>query len=229
MNENVRSVELPPLPGIREGELGGTVVGDWLTLVTPIMKDLSASSSAWWEAITKAAGETVPTECGTTWARLEQRGQTMLLQALPDGLKSEVLSTRSTYTVEILFKIYVRYQPGQLGEKALLLRQLVDGKVPGGNGELVEQVRAWKRNLRRAQELNVATPDPTLLIGALDRMSGAIIKTSSQMAFRLNSARAQLMVDISPTLSNVTAMQMQSWQRQKDFSMQELKQPRQLR
>eukprot|EP00435_Cladocopium_sp_Y103_P054363 s510_g17.t1 len=223
MNENVRSVELPPLPGVREGELGGTVVGDWMTLVAPIMKDLSASSCVWWDAITKAAGEayqtwlqsdplhrlyvapTVPPECSTTWSRVEQRGQTMLLQALPESLKSEILSTRSTNTVEILFKIYVRYQPGGLGEKALLLRQLVDGKVPGGSGELVEQVRAWKRNLRRAQELGVMTPDPTLLIGALDRMSSAIIKTSSQMAFRLNSARAQLMVDVSPTLTNVTS------------------------
>eukprot|EP00435_Cladocopium_sp_Y103_P026508 s181_g6.t1 len=100
----------------------------------------------------------------------------MLLQALPEGLKSEVLSTRSIHTVEILYKVYVRYQ----------LRQLVDGNAPGGTGELVEQVRAWKRNLRRAQELNVATPDPTLLIGALGRM-------------------AQLMADVSPTLTNVTS------------------------
>ena len=61
------------------------------------------------------------------------------------------------------------------------------GKPAGGPSEFVEQVRGWKRNLRRAQELNVTTPDPTLLMGALDKMSSTIIKTSSQMAFRLNS------------------------------------------
>eukprot|EP00435_Cladocopium_sp_Y103_P065207 s1247_g27.t1 len=222
VNETIRSVELPALPGIREGELGGSVVGDWLTLVAPIMKDLSVSSSSWWETVMKTAGEayqqwllsdpvqrlhvnpTMPPECMTHWARLEQRGQSMLLGALPEGLKGEVLATRSTNTVEILYRIYTRYQPGGLGEKALLLRQLVDGKSPGTAGEVLEQIRGWKRNLRRAQELNVATPDPTLLIGALDKMSGSIIRSSTQLAFRLNSTRAQLMVDINPTLSSVT-------------------------
>ena len=196
MAENVRSVELPLLPGIREGELGGTVVGDWMTMVAPIMKSLSMNSTAWWEAVTRAAGEAyqlwlgsdpvnrlyvgpdIPRECYTTWARVEQRGQSMLLGALPEGLKGEVLSTRSTNTV-ILYRIYVRYQPGGLGEKTLLLRQLVDGKTAGGPSEFVEQVRGWKRNLRRAQELNVTTPDPTLLMGALDKMSSTIIKISS--------------------------------------------------
>eukprot|EP00435_Cladocopium_sp_Y103_P030355 s2015_g7.t1 len=171
MNETIRSVELPPLPGIREGELGGSVVGDWLTLVGPVMKDLSVSSCAWWEAVMKASGEayqqwlmsdpvqrlhvapSMPSECATTWARLEQRGQSMLLAALPEGLKSEVLASRSTNTVEILYRIYTRYQPGGLGEKALLLRQLVDGKASTNAGEFLEQVRGWKRNLRRAQEL----------------------------------------------------------------------------
>ena len=222
MAENVRSVELPLLPGIREGELGGTVVGDWMTMVAPIMRSMSMNSTAWWEAVTRAAGEAyqlwlgsdpvnrlyvgpdIPRECYTTWARVEQRGQSMLLGALPEGLKGEVLSTRSTNTVEILYRIYVRYQPGGLGEKTLLLRQLVDGKTAGGPSEFVEQVRGWKRNLRRAQELNVTTPDPTLLMGALDKMSSTIIKTSSQIAFRLNSTRAQLMVDINPTLASVT-------------------------
>lgn len=101
----------------------------------------------------------------------------MLLGA--EGLKSDLSSTRKTHTVKILYKIYVRYQPGGLGEKALLLhllRQLVDGKTSSGPAEFVEQVRGWKRNLRRAQELNVATPDPTLLMGALDKMSNTITR-----------------------------------------------------
>ena len=61
MNETIRSVELPVLPGIKEGELGGAVIGDWLAWMTPIMKDLSVSSSAWWEAVTKEAGQTYQT------------------------------------------------------------------------------------------------------------------------------------------------------------------------
>ena len=55
--ENIRTVDLLQLPSIKEGELGGPVLGDWLTLVAPIMKDLSVSSGAWWTAITRGAGE----------------------------------------------------------------------------------------------------------------------------------------------------------------------------
>ena len=220
--ESIRTVDLPQLPSIKEGELGGAVLGDWLTLVAPIMKDLSVSSGAWWTAITRGASDAyqrwlrsdpvqrlhiaplVPAECTGLWARLEQRGQSMLLCALPEGLKSEVLASRSTNTVEILYRIYTRYQPGGLGEKALLLRQLVEGKAPSTLNEFLEQIRAWKRNLKRAQELSVTTPDPTLLMNALDKMSQVVIRASTHTAFRLNSTRAHLMVDIDPTLTAVT-------------------------
>ena len=37
--------------------------------------------------------------------------------------------------------------------------------------EVVEMLRGWRRSLRRAQELEIATPDATLLLGALDKMS----------------------------------------------------------
>eukprot|EP00438_Fugacium_kawagutii_P034695 Skav231166 [mRNA] locus=scaffold3252:294550:295317:+ [translate_table: standard] len=91
--ETIRAVEFPQLPGIKEGELGGTVIGGWLALITAIVRDLS--------------------------------------------------------------------------------------------------------------ELGVLTPDPTLLDGALDRMSGLVTKSSQQAAFKLNTKRAALMVDISPTLAGL--------------------------
>ena len=105
--------------------------------------------------------------------------------------------------MEILYRIYTRYQPGGLGEKALLLRQLLEGKAPSTLSEFLDQVRAWKRNLKRARELSVATPDPTLLTNALDKMSQVVIRASAHTAFRLNSTRAHLMVDIDPTLAAV--------------------------
>ena len=166
--ESIRTVDLPQLPSIKEGELGGAVLGDWLTLVAPIMKDLSVSSGAWWTAITRGASDAyqrwlrsdpvqrlhiaplVPTECTGLWTRLEQRGQSMLLCALPEGLKSEVLASRSTNTVEILYRIYTRYQPGGLGEKALPASTTVgrgEGTVnfewvPGADQSLEEEPQA---------------------------------------------------------------------------------------
>ena len=222
LSESIRTVDLPPIPSVKEGELGGTVIGDWLALINPIMRDLSISSGQWWESVLSSASSAyqqwlhsdpvqrlhiqpqLPAQCTTTWSRLEQRGQSMLLTALPEGLRAEVLSSRMTSTVHVLYKMYTRYQPGGLGERALLLRQLVEGgKQPTSVIEMLDQLRSWKRALKRADELKVVTPDPTLLIGALDKMSSLVMKSSAQATFRLNTTRAALMVDVSPTLGGV--------------------------
>ena len=52
------------------------------------------------------------------WARLEQRGQTMILRALPEEMKSEAISSRATSTVELLFRVLKKYQPGGLSERS---------------------------------------------------------------------------------------------------------------
>ena len=83
----------------------------------------------------------------------------MLLQALPEGLRSEMLAHRVTDTVEIIYCVLTRYQPGGLGEKAWLLRQLVEGRSPTNLVDFLDQIKSWKRSLRRSQELKVATPD----------------------------------------------------------------------
>eukprot|EP00913_Durusdinium_trenchii_P027667 g25947.t1 len=96
-----------------------------------------------------------------------------------------------------------RYQPGGLAERSRLLRQLVEPKTPQTMNEVVEALRGWRRSLRRAQELEIATPDATLLLGALDRMSELVGRTSNQVAFRMSSTRATLGVDVTPNLETV--------------------------
>ena len=46
-----RTVDLPALPELKEGELGSLVVGDWLQMVTPTMRDLNSVSAQWWEQV----------------------------------------------------------------------------------------------------------------------------------------------------------------------------------
>ena len=219
--EAIRSVELPPLQDLREGDLGSLILGDWIQLVTPTMKDLSATSWKWWEEVLNFAmmayrewlqaepvqrlyiRPRVPTECTGVWSRLEQRGQLMLLNAVPQSIKAEILASRTTSSVEVLYALFRRYQPGGLAERSRLLRQLVEPKTPQTMNEVVEALRGWRRSLRRAQELEIATPDATLLLGALDRMSELVGKTSSQVAFRMSSTRAALGVDVTPSLETV--------------------------
>ncbi|CAK9080208.1 unnamed protein product, partial [Durusdinium trenchii] len=219
--ETIRSVELPPLPELREGELGSLVLGDWIQLISPTMRDLSATSWKWWEEVLQLAMTAyrewlraepvqrlhiktqVPMECNTVWSRLEQRGQLMLLNAVPTSIRSETLANRASSSVDVLYALFRRYQPGGLAERSRLLRQLVEPKSPQSLNETVELLRGWRRSLRRAQELEIATPDSTLLLGALDKMSEQIVKASSQAAFRTSSTRAALGVDVTPTLESV--------------------------
>eukprot|EP00435_Cladocopium_sp_Y103_P040850 s2478_g11.t1 len=221
--ETIRTVEIPKLPEIRDGEMGSLVVGDWIALVSPTMKDLSGQSCKWWEAVLRAASEAYaqwlrveplqklyvipedPCLKEPAWARVEQRGQAMMLSAIPDALKSEVLANRTTSTVQVLFRIFTRYQPGGLGERALLLRQLVEPKSHSNLSDMVEHLRNWKRWLRRAGELQIAVPDPTLLVGALEKLGATLVNQSVQASFRLSSARAQLQIDVNPSAAGVTS------------------------
>ncbi|CAK9071724.1 unnamed protein product [Durusdinium trenchii] len=219
--EVIRSVELPPLQELREGELGSLVLGDWIQLISPTMRDLSTTSWRWWEEVMQGAmmayrewlraepvqrlhiKAEVPRECNTVWSRLEQRGQLMLLNAVPASIRSEMLANRASNSVDVLYALFRRYQPGGLAERSRLLRQLVEPKTPQTMNEVVEMLRGWRRSLRRAQELEIATPDATLLLGALDKMSELVGKTSNQVAFRMSSTRATLGVDVTPTLETV--------------------------
>ena len=114
----------------------------------------------------------------------------------------EIIGTRCIASVEVMFKIFIRYQPGGLAEKALCWKQLTEVRSPANVGEAVEALRGWRRGLQRALELGVSTPDPTLLMNALDRLGASISKSSTQAAFRMSSTRAALQVDICPTHQN---------------------------
>ena len=102
-------------------------------------------------------------------------------------------------SVSIIFKILRVYQPGGLGERTTLLKQLVDQKIPSQLGEWLTSLRAWRRWLTRVQELEIQPPDPVLLLATLDRYAASLAKLSSQVAFRLQVTRAALRIDVAPT------------------------------
>ena len=206
------------LPELSESEVGPLVAGDWLTMVNPFMSDLSSSSSLWWQEVLRVSGdcyrqwlEAEPMERlrldpsspeafrRAPWLRVEQRGQVALLRALPESLKTELVAQREVDCVHIVYKILRVYQPGGLGERTALLKQLVDQKVPQSMTEWMMSLRNWRRWLVRIAELRIQPPDPVLLLATLDKYSGVLAKNSPQVSFRLQIARAALRVDIAPT------------------------------
>ena len=216
--ESVRAVDLPPLQELSESEIGPLIAGDWSTTVGPFLRDMSSSSSMWWDEVLNVAGNlyrewlnSEPMERlrlmpvaplafqRPPWLRIEQRGSVALLKAIPESIRAELVSQREVGSVSIIFKILRVYQPGGLGERTTLLKQLVDQKVPQPLGEWLTSLRAWRRWLTRVQELRIQPPDPVLLLSTLDRFAAGLAKHSSQVAFRLQVTRAALRVDVAPT------------------------------
>ena len=215
--ESIRAVDLPALPELSESEVGPLVAGDWITTIAPFLRDMSSSSSLWWDEVLRVAGalyrvwlESEPMERlrlvavsppafqVPPWLRIEQRGSVALLKALPESLRSELVAQREVSSIGIMFKVLRVYQPGGLGERTTLLKQLVDQKVPAPLSEWMLALRSWRRWLTRVQELGIQPPDPVLLLSTLDRFAAALARHSSQVAFRLQVTRAALRVDTAP-------------------------------
>ena len=105
-------MELPSLPlwNVTQSPLQ---LSDWLLLIEPIVADLSASADVWWKTVVQESevwyqahnllsplerlqhGHEVPLALNQTrWQRLERRVSTMMLQAVPDQIREELVSSR---------------------------------------------------------------------------------------------------------------------------------------
>ena len=167
-------LELPTLPnGASPLEFG-----DWLCLCGPIMKDLSHVAGRWWDATVRQAHAfymewkglsplqrvqlcpRLPEELmASCFIRTEQRGVTLLLKAVSDEQQRELVVDRDLSSTAILFRLYVRHQPGGPGEKAILLGQLTSMQKASSMQDLASSLRTWRRHFARAREVDASVPD----------------------------------------------------------------------
>ena len=214
ITETLRSVDLPPL----ELETTALGFGDWLTLIGPQMADVSYTSGDWWDLVMGAVRSTYEEwlkkdplgrlkiqvqrpEGIDAWPRTEKRVVNMLLQAIPEKLKLELVASRKLTATHIMFKLYCLYQPGGQAEGASLL--MTDQKMAQTPSELASNLRQWIRLLSRSEELDLVLPDPMVLAGVLGKFSDSLSKLGTQVGFRLASTRQQLQMDSRPTLPDV--------------------------
>ena len=130
--------------------------------------------------------------------RVEQRGLSMLLAALPDPIRREIISARKMSATEIMFRLHQIYQPGGTSERGNLLKNLADPTV----GTL-QRLRLWRRWLARAEELEVAMPDGLVLLTVLNRIAEVVGKAGAQASFRISSVRQELQVDVRPQIATI--------------------------
>ena len=214
--------ELPILPPYTP-ETGSIDLINWVTHITPIMEDLSDSSSLWWSSMLKQVMEwyakysvAAPLErvqmlpVGSAistkpeWARVERRATAMMLSAIPGTLKEEVIAVGGVNTVNLLAKLFSTYQPGNRQEKALVLTNLEKPTECQDAASAVEALRKWALWRRRASAIGITEPDASVLLQGLDRICQGVVRSDPELASRVSLIRSTLQVDVCPTNSGVT-------------------------
>ena len=139
----------------------------------------------------------------TVWPRTERRALAMLLQAVPEHVRSEVISARKLTTDQVLFRLYCTYQPGGATERTRLLSAISDCRCGETVKEILNWIRTWRRYVGRAIELGVTLPDALVLVVVMQQGTDSLSQKSPQVAYRLNMIRQQLSIDQQPTTSSV--------------------------
>ncbi|CAE7749536.1 RE1, partial [Symbiodinium sp. CCMP2456] len=215
--------ELPKL--VEADEFAAINVGDWLHGLSGPMGDLTDGSSQWWsemmvcldqfyqQFVTSSAVKKLQLKAEDfmskmlkepRWHRVDKRAASMLLQAVPEAIKSELLANRLSSTLGILGRILTIYRPGSAAERQQVLKALEAPSASGSPVELVEVLRKWARWLKRAQDLGLQVPDASILLRGLDAATRGQLSQYHEVNFRTNILRFSLDLDAAPTLSNVT-------------------------
>ena len=225
--EDVKAIpELPKLE-IKDGErdLSPLIAGDWITMIGPSLKDLSANATAWWCEVLSVTQSFYqqwlslgPMErlvltpdrperfASGTYTRVEQRAVSLLLKAVPGFVKEELVASRKLSSIEILCAVYTTYQPGGLKERSALLRFLTYPEAGKGVSDTLKGLRRWNRWYVRASELKVVIPDPTLLVAGLDALTAQELTQWPNVQFRCSTFRNTHNVDHVPTSLAVTSL-----------------------
>ena len=215
--EAMRNLELPQLPS-PSTENAALLFGDWLTVISPLMGDLSTSSREFWDwaqrevevkynewLLATPLGRLrikVEEQVSPRFQRLDQRASSTLLAALPEPVRKDIVASRRVATQAILYKLFTIYQPGGNAERGNLLRSLTEVKCGSSIQDTLGAIRTWRRWICRAEELHVAIPDSMVLIQALSKVAENLTKHGgSQVGFRIAAARQELEVDRRPTLT----------------------------
>ena len=67
----------------------------------------------------------------------DERMVSLLLNAIPEAVKTEIVTSRHMAVAQILFALYIKYQPGGQGERISLIKYLTDIKALGGGASSV--------------------------------------------------------------------------------------------
>lgn len=132
----------------------------------------------------------------------------MMLNAVPEPVREELVSSRRMSVFSIITHLYVTYCPGGVSEKHNLLKSLEEPSEVGSLTDAPPALRKWLRWRQRATEIGATMPDPTLLVRGLLKMTRKVLESNRELQFRVSLARHGLGVHTVPTIDNVTKFAM---------------------
>ena len=224
------TASLTAMPDMKEGADAALTFQDWVEVSYSVMSDISENSSVWWSGVLQQVERTyavwltaAPLEklsiepkntdawSGGKWTRVNARGSSMLLAAMPAELRSEMVSRRYTQDcIKMLFKAYTAYQPGGSAERHDMLRRLQnpgDYMTSDNLDGALKAVRSWPRWLERCKAVQMSPPDPSVLARGLMALTTKYIDSSPDASFRTSMLRTTLRLDARPSLEQVQAYQ----------------------
>ena len=216
------------LPKLVQADLSNSAVvcGNWLAQIRQIFQGLSPSADVWFASVEGAASRgysqwltadplgRISLDPGAITAmydtvkfqRVESRAVSLLLAALPQAIKDDVIMNRWLSSSSILFRVMCLYQPGGSSERALLLSQLVQPEVFKNFKEAIAGLRKWQQNLIRAQEIHATLPDASLLLRGVDSATTNLLASNPMVGFRINAFRHRTALDYNPSVGGVVQL-----------------------
>ncbi|CAE7233580.1 RE1 [Symbiodinium sp. CCMP2592] len=203
-----------------------TALGDWIAVVQPMISSLSDTGSVWWGYTYQAANQAYVRWLSTSplerlsiqkefdqvnlvqpqHALLEQRCVTLILQAILDAVRVDIVASRHLSVAGMIFRLMTVFQPGGASERSTMLRFLVTPKAASTLSEAAKLLRQWTQWRMRLKQLHAAEPDTTLLVKGLDVLTGKVLQKHSASLFRLATFRERLGVDYQPTSDAVSEL-----------------------
>ena len=126
-----------------------------------------------------------------------------MLKAIPTALRDELVSKQRMTSIDVVALVCNTYQPGGLCERSALLRFLTSPENATDVASALKQVKRWSQWRRRAGQLTVAVPDPTLLLAGLDGLTSKVLSKYPEVSFKLQSFRYSQNTDVAPTLAKI--------------------------
>eukprot|EP00439_Symbiodinium_sp_Y106_P064464 s1691_g10.t1 len=191
------TTSLPSLPS-PSGNESAVALQDWIEVIDGPLRDISDSSSWWWDAVKERAQERYK-----KWVASGPYERLALKPPTAEDLEKGKYSRLSARTAGMMLQAM---SEAVRTEMAYILQYLVSPPKAQNASEQVTVLRQWERLLLRADNLNIAKPDPSLLVRGLNNLVSELWAKDKDAIFRTQLVKSKLGVDVSPSWE--TALQL---------------------